>query len=81
MAYVQEEMQSQRFLDEGWLVYTLNPTGDTLRQVAAYLYNEKFIKDTVKSSSVSLSASVLGTGGGVSYLVLCILRMEKSTSR
>lgn len=67
LAYVQEKMQSQRFQDAGWLVYTLNPTRDMLQQLSAYLYKEKYIKDSIKSSSIGLTASVLGNGGGITY--------------
>ncbi len=67
LAGVQEKIKSKPFVDNGWCVYTLNPSRNMLKQFAAYLYNEKFIKDSVKSRSISLSASFLGTGGGIGY--------------
>lgn len=65
MASVQEELRSEENAKKGWLVYTLNPTRDMLHQFAAYLYSEKIIKESIKSKSISISASVLGTGGGI----------------
>ncbi len=67
LGHVQERMKSKEFADQGWLVYTLNPARDMLRQLAAYLYSERFIKESVKSKSLNLSASILGTGGGIGY--------------
>lgn len=67
LANVQERMKSEEFADKGWLVYTLNPSRDMLHQLAAYLYSENFIKENAKSRSISLSAQILRSGGGVSY--------------
>ncbi len=67
LASVQERLKSKEFSDMGWLVYTLNPTRNMLEQFAANLYSEKFIKDSIKSKSISLSASIMGTGGGIGY--------------
>ena len=49
------------------MVYTLNPSRDMLYQFASYLYNEDFINKETKSSSINLSASLLGTGGGFGF--------------
>lgn len=67
MGEVCEKMRSQDNKDRGWLVYTLNPARDMLSQFAAALYKEPFIKESVKGRSINLSASVLGTGGGIGY--------------
>ncbi len=67
MANVQEELKSEENEKKGWLVYTLNPARDMLMQLAAYLYNEAFIKEKAKISSINLSASLLGTGAGIGY--------------
>ncbi len=67
MASVQEELKSEHNAKKGWLVYTLNPSRDMLHQFAAYLYSEKFIKESIKSKSINISASILGTGGGIGY--------------
>ncbi|MBR1629683.1 MAG: hypothetical protein IJ679_10555 [Lachnospiraceae bacterium] len=53
--------------DEGWLVYSLNPARDMLRQMAALLYGERMFKKEVDSRSFGVNASILGTGGGISY--------------
>ncbi len=67
LAGVQEELKSEDNARKGWLVYTLNPTRDMLHQFAAYLYSEKFIKESIQSKSISISASIFGTGGGIGY--------------
>ena len=67
LANVQNEMKSKRNQENGWLVYTLNPARDMLSQFAANLYNEGFIKEGIKSKSISLSAQFLGTGGGIGF--------------
>ena len=67
LANVFEEMSSKANKDRGWLVYTLNPNRDMLSQFAAALYSEKFIKESAKSRSINISASILGTGGGIGY--------------
>ena len=67
MAYVQDALKSKENAENGWVVYTLNPARDMLSQLSANLYNEKFIKESVKSKSISLSAQVLGTGGGIGF--------------
>ena len=65
MADVQDNLMSEEFADKGWLVYSLNPSRDMLNQLAANLYNEPFIKRSSKSKSINISASILGTGGGI----------------
>lgn len=67
MANVSSALRSKENSDRGWLVYTLNPSRNMLSQLAASLYNEKFIKDSVKSRSINVSAQILGTGGGIGY--------------
>ena len=67
MANVQNELSSEENSDKGWLVYTLNPSRDMLAQLAAYLYSEKFIKESIKNKSISISAQFMGTGGGIGY--------------
>ena len=67
MSSVQDELKSDDNIAKGWLVYTLNPTRDMLTQFAANLYSEKFIKESAKSKSVNLSATVPGTGGSVGF--------------
>ena len=65
LAKIEEELESDEWKAEGWLVYRLTPTRDMIRQLVSFLYKEKFIHEKYKSKSVSVSASVLGTGGGI----------------
>lgn len=67
MANVQNELKSKENSEKGWLVYTINPSRDMLSQLAAYLYSEKFIKESIKSKSINISAQFLGTGAGIGY--------------
>lgn len=67
MANVLDVMKSEEYVNKGWIVYTLNPSRDMLLQLAASLYKEDFIKESIKSKSISVSAQVLGTGGGIGY--------------
>lgn len=67
MAYVQNEMRSKQNREHGWSVYTLNPARDMLSQFAANLYGEDFIKESIKTKSINVSAQFFGTGGGIGY--------------
>lgn len=67
MANVQSALKSPENVKNGWIVYTLNPTRDMLKQLAASLYKEDFVKESIKSKSVNISAQFLGTGGSVGY--------------
>ena len=67
LAKVEEELRSEWNREKGWLVFDLNPTRDMLGQIAAMLHKEGFGKSGTKNRSVSVSATVLGTGGGVGY--------------
>lgn len=67
LAKIEEEFIQENWKDKGWLVYRINPTRDMLKQLASFLYKEKWIKDSPKSKSVNISGSVLGTGGGVGF--------------
>ena len=67
LATVQNELKSKEQAEKGWLVYTLNPSRDMLMQLASGLYNEDFIKESTKSKSINISASVMGTGAGIGF--------------
>ncbi len=67
MASVQDELKTKENSEKGWLVYTLNPSRNMLAQFAAYLYSESFIKENIKGKSLSISASLFGSGGGIGY--------------
>ena len=65
LAKVEEVMRSSEYVKKGWLVFDLNPVRDMLGQVAAMLQKEGLGKSSRKNKSINISASVLGTGGGV----------------
>ncbi len=65
LAKVEEEFTNDKNRDKGWLVYRLNASRDMLAQFAAFLYKEPFIKEKLQSGSISISASIFGTGGGL----------------
>lgn len=67
LAKVEEALRTGQFHEEGWIVCDLNPTRDLLMQLAAILAKEGFGSENVKSRSVNVSATVLGTGGGIGY--------------
>ena len=58
MANVQKELSSEENSDKGWLVYTLNPSRDMLVQLAAYLYSEKFIKESIKNKIIRVYSRI-----------------------
>ena len=45
LSRVQEEFCSEENKEKGWIVYTLNPSRDMLKQLAASLVKESFIND------------------------------------
>ncbi len=67
LAKIEEELKSEMNKERGWLVFDLNPTRDMLGQIAAMLHKEGFGKSDTKNQSINISATVLGTGGGVGY--------------
>lgn len=67
LAKIEEELKSETSKENGWLVFDLNPTRDMLGQIAAMLHKEGFGKCDTKNRSVNISATVLGTGGGIGY--------------
>lgn len=66
LASIQKEMKKKVF-QKDWLVYSLNPSRDMLKQLGAMLAKEDFIKKSPKSRSFSVSASIMGTGAGIGY--------------
>lgn len=67
LAKIEEELKSGTNKERGWLVFDLNPARDMLGQIAAMLHKEGFGKSDTKNRGINVSASVLGTGGGVGY--------------
>lgn len=65
LAKVEEELRSKANSDKGWMVFDLSPARDMLVQVAAMLHKEGFGQTDVKSKSINVSATFLGTGGGI----------------
>ena len=66
LSKVESELRNEENKKKGWLVFDLNPTRDMLSQIAANLVKAGFGKNETKSKSLSVSATVLGTGGGIS---------------
>ena len=62
---VEEEFLSEEKQKQGWKVYRLSAGRDILGQLASKLYKDGFSKKKNRIKSVSLSATVLGTGGGL----------------
>ena len=67
LAKVEEALSSEEFEKDGWLVYRLSPARDMLKQLASQLAKSGFLKEEVKSRSINLSATVLGTGGTIGF--------------
>lgn len=67
LAKIEEELRSESNKEKGWLVLDLNPTRDMLGQIAAMLQKEGFGKNDTINRGFNISATVLGTGGGVGY--------------
>ncbi len=66
LAKIEEEMKKDEFATNGWIVFDVSPARDLLGQIAAMLQKEGYGKKSSKGKSVSISANVLGTGGGIS---------------
>lgn len=67
LAKIEEQLRGDAFKSLGWIVLDLNPARDMLSQIAAMLVKEGYGKNTKKNTSINLSASILGTGGGFGY--------------
>ena len=65
LAKVEEEYKSEENRQNGWLVYRLSPSRDMLQQFASMLHREAFITGASGIKSFSVSATVLGSGGGI----------------
>lgn len=62
LAKIEEKLRSEEYSKDGWIVLDINPARDMLSQVASALNNEGLGKKS-KNKSISISASILGTGG------------------
>lgn len=65
LAKVEEELKNDESTYNEWIVVDLNPTRDMLQQLASKLEKEGLVSKKSNISSVSVSANVLGTGGGI----------------
>ena len=65
LSKVEEEYQSEKNRQGGWLVYRLSPSRDMLQQFAAKLHKESFMKGIPGIRGINVSATILGTGGGI----------------
>lgn len=65
LAKVVSELKSDAFSDRGWLVCNLSPARDMLQQFGAFLRKQNLGKERKQSKSINISASVMGTGGGI----------------
>lgn len=66
LAKIEEELRSNsQYAD--WLVLDINPNRDILGQIAARLAKDGFGGTARKTTGVNVTATVLGTGGGLGY--------------
>ncbi len=65
LAKIEETLKPHGDENDNWIVCDLNPNRDMLSQLAAMLSKEIAPKKELKSIGVNISASVLGTGGGI----------------
>lgn len=63
LAKIEERLRQDS--DRKWLVYDLNPSRSMLMQLAAMLQKDGYGAKNAKAKGVTLSASVLGTGGSI----------------
>ncbi len=67
LAKVEEELRNNENKYINWLVFDVNPTRDILAQIAAMLVKEGFAPADTKITGWNISATVLGSGGGLGY--------------
>ena len=67
LAKVEEELRTNESKYINWLVFDVNPARDILGQIAAMLVKAGFGSQDKKSTGINISASVLGSGGGIGY--------------
>jgi hypothetical protein len=67
LAKIEESLRSVASKEKGWLVFDLNPARDMLGQMAAMLHKNGLGGSDTNSRSITISATVWGTGGGLGY--------------
>lgn len=65
LSKVEEELRGGDNAENGWLVFDVSSARDMLAQIAAMLAKAGFGRKTARGKSLNISASVLGTGGGI----------------
>ncbi len=67
LAKIEEELKNNGDTYKNWLVFDVNPTRDTLAQIAVMLDKAGFGSKKKKAMGINLSASILGNGAGIGY--------------
>ena len=67
LAKVEEELRTNESRYINWLVFDVNPARDILGQIAAMLVKAGFGSQDKKTTGINISATVLGSGGGIGY--------------
>lgn len=67
LAKVEEELKNNENRYINWFVFDVNPTRDILEQIAAMLVKAGFGSEEKKTTGINISATVLGSGGGIGY--------------
>lgn len=66
LAKIEEELRKNTDVYKNWLVLDINPTRDTLGQIAAKLDKAGFGAKR-KAAGINFSANILGSGAGIGY--------------
>ena len=67
LAKVEEELRTNESRYVNWLVFDVNPARDILGQIEAMLVKAGFGSQDKKTTGINISATVLGSGGGIGY--------------
>lgn len=67
LAKIEEELKNNGDTYKNWMVFDVNPTRDTLAQIAVMLDKAGFGSKKKKAMGINLSASILGNGAGIGY--------------
>ena len=63
LSKVEEELRQNK----DWLIFDINPSRDILKQIATLLVKAGFGPKEKETTSINISATVLGSGGGIGY--------------
>ncbi len=67
LAKIEDALRNDGRFSKDWVVIDVNPAREILTQIAAALVKDGFGKASSKNKSISFSASVLGSGGGIGF--------------